>query len=222
MLARYRTALAAVLAFCMVRALMLVPDAHAGAVLHWTAPGDDGSIGTATRYEVRRSTQPISASTFALADTVAGVPRPSAAGRAESCAVALPVAGVRYWFAIKTVDDAGNWSDVSNCVSDIQQSATDVTASDAEASVSAPWPNPAASVARVRLELPAPDAVALEVFDVAGRHVRTLRRGELPAGAHEIEWDLRDDRGVRAAAGLYFVRTRLGRRVTTRRIVITS
>ncbi len=222
MLAPTRTALAAVLASFLVRFLVIVPVASAGAVLHWTAPGDDGSTGTATRYEVRRSTQPIGESTFALADTVAGVPRPSSAGRAESCAVALPVVGVRYWFAIKTVDDAGNWSDISNSASYVQQSATDVAPSAIEASVSAPWPNPAASVTRVRLELPSPGAVVLEVFDVAGRHVRTLRRGELPAGTHEVEWDLRDDRGARAAAGLYFVRTRLGRHTTTRRIVIAS
>jgi flagellar hook assembly protein FlgD len=42
--------------------------------------------------------------------------------------------------------------------------------------------------------------------DVAGRVVRILRDGACSAGTHGVEWDLKDDRGSRVAAGVYFCR----------------
>ncbi|MBK7366331.1 MAG: hypothetical protein IPJ04_00095 [Candidatus Eisenbacteria bacterium] len=55
------------------------------------------------------------------------------------------------------------------------------------------------------------------VYDVAGRLVRTLQRGTLTAGAHELEWDGNTDAGRAAEAGLYFVRmTADGREYGTR------
>ncbi len=197
-----------------------VPRASAGATLHWTAPGDDGTIGTATRYDVRRSTQPLTEANFAQAETVGSVPRPSAAGRPESCAVALPVPGVRYYFAVKTVDEVGNWSTISNVASWVAPTLAVEGPAFTETRFAPPWPNPSRGAVRLRLELPLAMNVAIEIFDVAGRHVRSLRRETLRAGAHELEWDLHDDRGARAAAGLYFVRARLGTNTATHRIVI--
>jgi flagellar hook assembly protein FlgD len=41
---------------------------------------------------------------------------------------------------------------------------------------------------------------------VAGRLVRTLAAGRLPAGPHAVRWDGRDDRGRGAASGTYVAR----------------
>lgn len=66
--------------------------------------------------------------------------------------------------------------------------------------------NPSADRSGFRLTLPADGAVTVTVCDAAGRQVRTLARGELPAGVHALEWDgTRDDGGL-SPAGLYFVR----------------
>jgi hypothetical protein len=59
---------------------------------------------------------------------------------------------------------------------------------------------------RVRLELPEPLSVRLAVHDVAGRRRRTLLEGDLPRGVHELVWDGRDEQGVPAASGVYFIR----------------
>jgi flagellar hook assembly protein FlgD len=48
--------------------------------------------------------------------------------------------------------------------------------------------------------------VTLGLYDVSGRRVRALFRGEATAGESDYEWDGRDDRGRPAAAGLYFAR----------------
>ncbi|MFN2370222.1 MAG: S8 family serine peptidase, partial [Candidatus Krumholzibacteriia bacterium] len=67
-------------------------------------------------------------------------------------------------------------------------------------------PNPFNPATEIRFELPAEARVSLRVYDVAGRLVRTLAAGRLPAGSHAVRWDGRDDRGRGAASGTYVAR----------------
>ena len=95
--------------------------------LTWTAPGDDGSSGVATSYDIRYSTSAITEGNWASATTVTGEPTPSAAGSAESFVVTGLSAGTTYYFAIKSDDDASNTSAISNSPSATTSSA-DATA----------------------------------------------------------------------------------------------
>lgn len=82
-------------------------------------------------------------------------------------------------------------------------------------------PNPALSRASLSFSLGAPGSVRVDVFDVAGRHVRTLRDGTYRGGDHGIEWDLLDDNGGRVAAGVYLWRIASGgNRLTERAVVL--
>jgi alpha-tubulin suppressor-like RCC1 family protein len=67
-------------------------------------------------------------------------------------------------------------------------------------------PNPAREAATIHFDLPAGGAVALGIYDVAGRLVRRLAEERLEAGRHARAWDGSTDAGRRAAAGLYYVR----------------
>lgn len=68
-------------------------------------------------------------------------------------------------------------------------------------------PNPFNPAANISFALPAADAVTVEVYDLAGRLVRTLARGRaLAAGAQAMHWDGRDDAGHTAASGVYLAR----------------
>jgi hypothetical protein len=82
--------------------------------LNWTAPGDDGDVGQATAYDVRYSTSPITEQNWDSATPVDGEPAPSPAGSAESFTVSGLQPSTTYYFAIKTSDEAGNWSGLSN------------------------------------------------------------------------------------------------------------
>lgn len=82
--------------------------------LAWTAPGDDGAIGTATLYDLRFSGSPIDAGNWDLATPVSGLPAPRVAGTRQTFTVRGLSSGTTYYFAIRTRDDAGNWSGVSN------------------------------------------------------------------------------------------------------------
>lgn len=46
--------------------------------------------------------------------------------------------------------------------------------------------------------------VRLALYDVQGRLVRELVRGDRPAGTHDMAWDGTDSRGIPCASGVYF------------------
>ncbi|MCK6573493.1 S8 family serine peptidase [Myxococcota bacterium] len=85
-----------------------------GMDLSWTAPGDDGTTGRAARYEVRRAEAVITDATWAAATVIDGAPAPAAAGTPQSLRVSGLVDGRTYHFALKTTDDRGNVSPLSN------------------------------------------------------------------------------------------------------------
>lgn len=93
-----------------------VTDA-ASVTLRWTAPGDDGWIGRATAYQIRYAETPINASNWSQATLAPSALPPGSAGSAQAAQVFNLTPGQRYYFAIRSVDDAGNWSPLSNVVS---------------------------------------------------------------------------------------------------------
>ncbi len=82
--------------------------------LNWTAPGDNGSSGTATSYDIRYSTSTITAGNFSSATQVTGAPAPAAAGTNQNMVVSGLTADTTYYFAMKTADEVPNWSTISN------------------------------------------------------------------------------------------------------------
>lgn len=68
------------------------------------------------------------------------------------------------------------------------------------------YPNPFNPTTQIYFQTAAPGQVAIDVFDVAGRQVRSLVAEDMPAGPHTIEWDGRNDAGQALSSGLYFYR----------------
>jgi len=81
-------------------------------------------------------------------------------------------------------------------------------------------PNPFHDVARIALDMPmAAGAIRLDVFDVAGRHVRALFAGTIPGGRNVVEWNGLDDQGRAVRAGLYAVRLQGAFGASTKHVV---
>ena len=81
------------------------------------------------------------------------------------------------------------------------------------------WPNPFNPRTSLVLDLPAAVASArLAVFDLAGRRVRTLLEGPLPAGRQAVAWDGADDRGRALPSGSFVVRLDAGDAASTARL----
>jgi len=69
-------------------------------------------------------------------------------------------------------------------------------------------PNPFVGTTRLALDLPEPSRVALDIFDLTGRCVRAIHRGDLAPGRHVFTWNGTNDAGAALPGGLYFARLR--------------
>lgn len=190
--------------------------------LTWSAPGDDGHSGLAWAYDLRYDIQPITSQNFISAFPVANVPNPIYPGNRQTAIVSGLAPNIRYYFAIRTRDERGNWSAISNVVQKVAGTQS-VSAEEPSLtlSFSAPWPNPARASARISFTLPQRSEVKIEAYDVSGRLVRTLVAGDEEAGKQDVVWDLHDANGRRVAAGVYLLLARLGSQTFTRRISVT-
>ncbi len=82
--------------------------------LAWTATGDDGGSGRASRYEIRHSQTPITPENFAAATLVPGTPDPSPAGITEHFRVTGLTFLTTYHLALRALDEFGNAGPLSN------------------------------------------------------------------------------------------------------------
>ncbi|MCI0514270.1 GDSL-type esterase/lipase family protein [candidate division KSB1 bacterium] len=85
--------------------------------ISWTAPGDDGVSGNATGYDLRYATGIISETNFAQATQITAAPKPLAPGTRQSFVVTGLKSNTKYFFALKTFDEANNYAAISNVVS---------------------------------------------------------------------------------------------------------
>lgn len=84
--------------------------------LYWTAPGDDGSFGRASHYDIRYSESIITENNWHTATRVDFVPTPGFSGQPQYFVVSDLDPATSYYFAIRTADDLFNWSPLSNVV----------------------------------------------------------------------------------------------------------
>lgn len=82
--------------------------------LRWTAPGDDGTTGTAAVYDIRYAKSPITEANWGSALQAAGEPAPQSGGTAETYRLGGLQRKTKYYVAIKTSDESGNISPISN------------------------------------------------------------------------------------------------------------
>ncbi len=68
------------------------------------------------------------------------------------------------------------------------------------------YPNPFNASTTIEYSLPSAVEVNLEVYNILGQRVRTLKRGRTPAGEHRAVWDGRDDTGHAVSSGVYLIR----------------
>ena len=184
------------------------------ATLRWNAPGDDGNAGRACSYNIRWATNPITDADF-LSDTlVTNPPAPSPAGTQDTVRVSPLPNGKYLYFALKTTDESGNVSTLSNvpCVKlgppysycDGGFAALQLVPEVAKADfrLDDVRPNPTQGQLSISFALTDASPARLEVVDLTGRRILSRDVGDLGAGEHWIV--LGSSAGLRP--GYYVVR----------------
>lgn len=121
----------------------------------------------------------------------------------------VPGAAYEYLLAVVLPDDR-------EIVSPPQRVTLDTPALDLEQNK----PNPFNPTTTISFTAPARGAVTVDIFDAAGRHVRSLMNGIVPAGTTRLEWDGRDRNGRSVGSGVYFCRLTSMGGVRTRKMVL--
>lgn len=84
--------------------------------LTWTATGDDGGTGRATRYEARYFTEELTEANWGKAVSFKVVDPPALAGNPDQYTVEELEALTTYWFGVRAIDDGLNVGLLSNVV----------------------------------------------------------------------------------------------------------
>jgi len=81
------------------------------------------------------------------------------------------------------------------------------------------YPNPFSGTASIKIEMTAPSALQIDIFDVAGRRVRSIARYNA-ALSQVVDIADRNDAGRLLPSGVYFCRVRAAGETVTRKMVI--
>jgi len=82
------------------------------------------------------------------------------------------------------------------------------------------FPNPFNPSTTLSFGLKVGANVALMIFDAQGHLVRTLVKGNFPAGEHSIIWRGMDNQGKAVGSGVYFAQLKIGQRSVVRKMAL--
>jgi len=68
------------------------------------------------------------------------------------------------------------------------------------------YPNPFNPETKISFGLPNSSHVKIEIYDIAGRSVRTLIDGVMACGYHQVTWNGKNDIGDLVSTGVYLCR----------------
>jgi len=177
----------------------------------WTAPGDNGTLGTAAIYDIRYSTTPINSGNWDDCIQAANEPTPQPYGSPESYTITDLIPDTWYYIAIIAADEALNWSDLSNVIAVKTESMsldveTDEYALPDDFHLAQNYPNPFNPSTRIEFSIPVTAHVTISIFNTLGQKTATIIDEIKPAGNYSITWDGVDMYGQKVSSGIYIYR----------------
>jgi flagellar hook assembly protein FlgD len=82
------------------------------------------------------------------------------------------------------------------------------------------YPNPFTESVTIPCRVAQRGPLRIDILDIRGSVLRTLRTGIQEAGNHSIVWDGNDNQGNRAEAGVYMVRFTGGNTCSVKRVIL--
>ena len=125
-------------------------------------------------------------------------------------------------FEIGTLDDASR-AVALPAIASIPAPASSSSSDASSIALGRPSPNPFSNTTRYAYAISGgPASVEIGIFDLAGRHIRSLAHGTQSAGQYEVRWDGYGDDGTRMRFGIYFLRASIGTSSRVSRLVYLS
>ncbi len=84
-------------------------------------------------------------------------------------------------------------------------------------SILSTYPNPFNPTTTIQFSVSTMTIASLGIYDISGRLVETLVRGDFEAGEHEVIWN-----AVNHSSGIYFVRLESNKFIETQKIVLVK
>ena len=81
------------------------------------------------------------------------------------------------------------------------------------------FPNPFNPTTTINFSIPESGHVNIMIYDILGRHVRTLVDKSHSAGNYSVMWDATDMNGSKISAGIYFYTIKAGNFLSTKRML---
>lgn len=177
-------------------------------VLRWTAPGDDGNVGTATSYQIACSTDSASVANWSGATIINNPVQPVPAGQTQTYLISGLLPGEKYWAAVRTYDNEDNMGG-SNLASGIAKLDISADADDddnslpVEYELSQNYPNPFNPTTNIEYSLAKSTHVNLSIYNMLGQHIATLVDENQGSGKYTAVWDGCDQNRMQVSSGMY-------------------
>ena len=82
------------------------------------------------------------------------------------------------------------------------------------------YPNPFNPSTSIEYDLPSDAYTVVTVFDVMGKHVKTLINKNQDAGFKTVRWDAKNDKGENVSAGMYIYQIKSGANVASKKMIL--
>ena len=82
------------------------------------------------------------------------------------------------------------------------------------------YPNQFNPSTTIRFRMQKAATVNISVFDISGKHIRTITHSFYPAGNHEVSWDGTSENNLSVGSGIYFYRMQTGNGVIIKKMIL--
>jgi hypothetical protein len=127
-----------------------------------------------------------------------------------------------YFYQARAIDAQNQWSVFSELVNVIVERNVGISAGlsiPSDFDLKQNYPNPFNGQTLIAFSLASPGDVKLEIFDIAGRLIRSLLAERMDYGNHQIIWDGKNNGEQDVASGIYFYRLSTENKSTSRRMI---
>jgi len=84
------------------------------------------------------------------------------------------------------------------------------------------YPNPFNGSVTVSWQLRETSPIQVDVYDLKGRHIQMLWKGEMQAGFHQSIWKAEDASGTPVSSGVYLIQAKIGSEAQTRKAILVQ